>query len=250
MRSLWPIAVLAAVTGSAQQQPGNGVNFYSKAEEISIGQQMARQFQSDTTPLTNVAVADYVNRVGAALTAQLPGGWPYRFEVIRENADGPTFEPVAFPGGPIFISAELITSARNEAEFAAMLAHAISHVAQRHWTRNATRFDIMRTGFQSPPPGVATPVPLGMIQFERSFERQADDLAVKASAAAGYDPEGLATYVERVQPLKGDVARAFDPIPPRLERVKAIRAAIAKLPARTYPAGDEFLRVQAQIAQH
>jgi beta-barrel assembly-enhancing protease len=251
MRILWPGVLLSAIAATAQQrEPGAGINFYSKTEEISIGRQMARQFRGDTTPLGNTVVSDYVNRVGAALAAQMPGGWAYQFEVVRENGDGVTLEPVAFPGGPIFISADLIAAARSEAEFAAMLAHAMAHVAERNWTKNATRGELLRTGAQPPPPGDAAPAPLSMIQFQRSFERQADYLAINAAAAAGYDPEGLATYVERVQSLKSDVARAFDPIPPRPERVKAIRVAIAKLPARTYQAGDKFLRVQAQIPQH
>ena len=170
--------------------------------------------------------------------------------MVQENGDGPTLEPVAFPGGPIFISAELIAAARNEAEFASMLAHAMAHVAERHWTKNATRFDIMQTGVPPPPPGAAAPVPLGMIQFQRQFERQADYIAVNAMASAGYDPQGLASYLERMQPLRRAVAGAFDLLPPREERVKAIRGAIAKLPARTYQAGDEFASVQALVAQH
>jgi beta-barrel assembly-enhancing protease len=89
-----------------------------------------------------------------------------------------------------------------------------------------------------------------MIQFQRQFERQADYLAVQTMAAAGYDPADLASYLERMQPLRGEVARAFDPLPPRAERVKAIRGAIAKLPARTYRAGDEFASVQAQVIVH
>jgi beta-barrel assembly-enhancing protease len=149
MRSFSLVVFLLAVAAPAQQrQPGTGVNFYSKTAEISAGQQMSRLLRADTTPLTNTAVGDYVNRVGAALAAQLPGDWVYHFEVVQENADGTTLEPIAFPGGPIFISAELIAAARNEAEFAAMLAHAMAHVAERHWTRNATRSDLMQIGFQ------------------------------------------------------------------------------------------------------
>ncbi|MGA7234864.1 MAG: M48 family metalloprotease [Bryobacteraceae bacterium] len=243
--------LLAALAASAQQhQPGAGVNFYSKTAEIAAGQQMASQFRHDATPLGNAAAGDYVNRLGAALAAQFPGGWAYQFEVVRENTDGTTLEPAAFPGGPIFISAELIAAARNEAEFAAMLAHAMAHVAERHWTKNATRFDIMQTGFAPPPPGAAVRVPLGMIEFQRQFERQADYVAVNATAAAGYDPQGLASYLERMQPMRRAEEGAFDPLPPRAERVKAIRGAIAKLPARSYQLSDKFAAVQALVAQH
>jgi beta-barrel assembly-enhancing protease len=160
MQSLWPVAVFAAV---AAAQPGNGINRYSITEEVSAGRQMARQYRADTTPLANAAVGDYVNRVGAALAEQLPGFWSYRFEIIREDAGGPTHEPVAFPGGPIFISVDLIAAASNEAEFAAMLAHAMVHVAERHWTKNATRAYLLHNSFQPPRCGAAHPPEHGRI---------------------------------------------------------------------------------------
>ncbi len=250
MRSLWCVALLtAAVAAGQHRQPGDGINEYSRASEIATGEKMASDFGNRTTPLGNAAVTDYVNRLGSKLVAQFPGGWPYRFEVIQENTGGLIHEPAAFPGGPIFVSVDLITAAANEAEFAGMMAHAMSHVADRDWTKNATRLHLVQdpsqfaqTGMWEGPAGV----PVGYIQFERASERQADYLAVKTMAAAGYDPEGLASYLKRVQPRQ----RAFDPLPAADERVQAIRSAAGKLSARTYEAGGQFASIQAQAASH
>ena len=87
---------------------------------------------------------------------------------------------------------------------------------------------------------------VGMLAFQRGAEREADYWAVKAMAAAGYDPSGLASYVGRVQaaPHSGG---AFETLPPRDERVKAIQAEVRQLPAGHYGAGDEFVRVQAEV---
>ena len=157
---------------------------------------------------------------------------------------------MAFPGGPIFISAELIAAARNEAEFASMLAHAMAHVAERHWTKNATRFDIMQTGFPPPPPGAAAPVPLGMIQFQRQFERQADYIAVNAMACGRLRSARFGIVPRTDAAAAACCGRRLRFATPRAERVKAIRGAIAKLPARTYQPSDEFASVQALVAQH
>lgn len=122
-----------------------------------------------------------------------------------------------------------------------MLAHAMAHVAARHWTRLATKNEL--TIGQS---AYSESVPMGMLAVQRAMELEADYWAVKATAAAGYDPAGLASYVGSVQAVPQS-SRAFEPLPPRDERVKAIRSEIRQLPAGNYRAGDEFVRVQAEI---
>jgi predicted Zn-dependent protease len=252
--------MLALCAGHAQErQPGQGVNFYSKDKEIALGQKLAAEYRQKTTPLDDAAARDYVKRVGANLAAQFPG-WTYQLELIREDQGGATHEPVAFPGGFIFVSADLIAAARNEAEFAGMLAHAMAHVAARHGTRMATRNDLASMASMTlsmpPPPGAngALPgpapmtVPMGILAEQRAMESEADYLAVKAMAAAGYDPAGLASYVGRVQPPPGKGNPAvFATLPPRDQRVTGIEAEIRKLPAGAYAESDEFARVQAAV---
>jgi predicted Zn-dependent protease len=244
--------MLAVTVAQGQdRQPGQGVNFYGKEKEIALGQQLALEFRKKITPLDNQAVSDYVTRVGDNLAAQFTGEWTYRIETIRENTGGATHEPVAFSGGIIFVSANLIAAAQNEAEFAGMLAHAMSHVVARHGTRLATRSQIALIGQQaaaSMPDGSGSlAVPLGMLTLQRANEREADYLAVKAMAAAGYDPAGLASYVARLQPPPPDRGSVFETLPTRDERVAGIQAEIRQLPARTYHSSDEFARVQAQV---
>jgi predicted Zn-dependent protease len=254
MRLLRFVAVLViGVAQGQQRQPGQGVNFYTKDKEIALGQRLALEFGQKTTPLDIPAASDYVRRVGANLAAQFPGGWTYRIETIREERGGATHEPTAFPGGPIFVSADLLRTAQSEAEFAGMLAHAMAHVVARHWTRAATKNELtmgdpsggrwLGAFSEARADGNAD---VGMLAFQRGAEREADYWAVKAMAAAGYDPSGLASYVGRVQaaPHSGG---AFETLPPRDERVKAIQAEVRQLPAGHYGAGDEFVRVQAEV---
>jgi predicted Zn-dependent protease len=246
MRCVWCVAVLAiGVAQGQERQPGQGVNFYTKDKEIALGTQLALQFGQKTTPLGMADASDYVKRVGGNLAAQFPGGWTYRIETIREDPGGATHEPTVFPGGPIFVSVDLITAARNEAEFAGMLAHAMAHVVARHWTRSATRSELMPRD-ASGPAAFPEAAPMGLLAFQRAMEREADYLAVKAMAAAGYDPAGLASYVGRVQaaPGPGDV---LESLPFRDQRVAAIQSEVRKLPAGNYGSGDEFARVQAEV---
>jgi predicted Zn-dependent protease len=247
IRGLWCVAILAFGAAHGQErQPGQGLNFYSREKEIALGQQLAETFRQETTPLDSAVTSEYVKRVGANLAAHFPGGWTYQIETIREDRGGETHEPAAFPGGFIFVPADLITTARNEAEFAGMLAHAMAHVVARHWTRSATKNELVR-----PTVWVGSTAPMGMLAFQRANEREADYRAVQAMAAAGYDPAGLASYVGRVQlaPGKRAVSAVFDPLPPRDQRVAAIEAEIRKLPAGVYRTSDEFDRVAPAVAK-
>lgn len=245
MRALWGVAMLAVWAGHGQErQPGQGVNFYTKDQEIALGRQLGEEYRQKTTPLDNPAVRDYVRRLGARLAAQFPG-WQFQIEPVREDQGGATREPAAFPGGMIFVSVDLLAASRNEAEFAGMLAHAMAHVAARHGTRLATKNQLM-----SPNSAGATPdsVPLSMLAFQRAAEREADDLAVKAMSAAGFDPAGLASYLQTVHPSpRAGISAKFATLPPPDQRVTAIQAEIRKLPARLYETNDEFARVQASL---
>jgi len=245
MCALWCVAVLSVGIVHAQAPPpGRGVNFFSKEREIELGQQLSAEFRKTAMPLDDAEVGGYVQRVGARLAAQFPPEWTYEFETVRGPSSVPTHEPAAFPGGFVFVSTDLILAARNEDEFAGMLAHAMAHVAARHATRLAAKSQIGLIG--APARGANGPalaLHLGLLTFQRANEREADYLAVQAMSAAGYDPASLASYIERVQPAAEEGTLVSQPMPSRDQRVSAIRDAIGKLP-RTH------LRDQRRVRPH
>src|SRR5581483_6579580 len=228
------------------RQPGQGVNFYSKEKEAALGAQLAGEMRQHTTPAASAAVSDYVKRVGDRLAAHLPNDWTWQIATVREDPGAPTHEPVALPGGYIFVSEYLIADAHSEAEFAGMLAHAMAHVVDRHWARGETRADLAAVTYV-PAGGSPPAIPLGVLAFQRAFELEADYLAVKTMAAAGFDPAGLAAYIERMQPKPGQMSQVFSSFPDRDKRVAELQKAIAQLPAAAYQSGDEFARVQSLV---
>jgi predicted Zn-dependent protease len=132
----------------------------------------------------------------------------------------------------------LFVEAQEEDEFAGMLAHAMEHVAQRHGTRQATRGTtatiplIFMAGW-----GCSgwLPVPAAFLASQRSAELEADVSAVQTLARAGFDPNALVRYVERVQVQPtGPTSKVYSPIPDRDERITALLATIQKLPKVDY----------------
>src|SRR5262249_7330236 len=158
----------------------------------------------------------------------------FTFSMVGEDPCPTVHEPVALPGGYVFVPAALFLAAQDEAEFAGMLAHTMEHVAERHGTRQATRGQLINYAsvplvFMGSSTGCASDVavPLGYLNFQRDFERQADFLALRAMARAGFDPNALVRYIERVQPSPSTiVSTALSPLPARDQRIAIIMSAI------------------------
>jgi len=236
------------------------VNFYSLEKEAALGAQLAADVTRTTQTVDSQAARDYLNRLGQRLASQLPEpAFTYTFAVVANGPAGATHEPLSLPGGYIFVPAGLFLDAQNEAEFAGMIAHAMAHAAARHYTRQATRTEmvntatapLIRTGGwagDAVKPGQSSAIPLGLLRFQRLSEFEADRLAVSAMAEAGFDPAALASYISRVQPPE-DIAqpRAFSSLPARDQRLAALQEAIQKLPAKTYPASEVFQTIQDEV---
>lgn len=148
----------------------------------------------------------YVNLVGRAVSRQ--SGRPdllYSFAVIESDA------PNAFagPGGYIFVTTAALKLMRSEAELAGVLAHEIAHVTERHMLtiyRKQQRFDTIFATAEAIDGDAARygdAVNFGTdTLFNKGlgaqFEFGADTVGMEYAALAGYDPEGLVTFLERL----------------------------------------------------
>ena len=85
---------------------------------------------------------------------------------------------------------------------------------------------VQQTGDESLLPG-------GLLSLQRDFETEADRLAVAITTKAGYDPDALGSYIARLQ--NDATGKSSSSLPPRDERVAAIRTAIRQLPQNEFP---------------
>jgi beta-barrel assembly-enhancing protease len=235
------VLVLSGLSLSAQN-----ANLYSRAKEAALGAEFAKQFQGIATPVDNPAALRYVEQIGARLAAQLPEPrFTYTFALINPVSgagNGNAMqEPLALPGGYIFVPSSVLLAARDEAEFAGVLAHAMAHVADRDGTRQATRGTLSQlagipliflggSARIGTPQGSSVVIPVAFVQFSNMYEQEADALAVKMASGAGYDPEGLLRYLNRESPGGS--------------RIAALRRALQTPPPNS---NDEFLRMQQQL---
>jgi predicted Zn-dependent protease len=240
--------------------PGRGVNFYSIEKEKALGAQLAAEYRRQTREIDAPSVNAYLDELGQRLAAQSPAtGFAYTFELTDDEQTW-IHEAPAFPGGPVFVPATMILAAADEDELAAMLAHAIAHIATRQQTREITKgqvvnyatIPLIRTGGWNGyaiRQGTALAVPIGFVTFQRKNELESDQLAVRILSSAGYDPQALARYIERVQPADPALRNPMAPYPDKDKRLEALQAAIQQLPAAAYSAHPGLDAIQQEVTR-
>ena len=202
----------------------------------TLGRALAEEVDRHTTLVQAQEVQNYVAQLGAKIAAQLPAPSRFTFSVVSTGEDNALHEPLAIPGEYIFVPSNLLLTARDEAEFAGMLAQAIARVPVLIQSSTGTIPVVYADSFGSV-------LPLGMIDRRRERELQADASAILLLSRAGFDPAGLLRYVERVQPLD----RPRSPFPARADRIAALQKAIGDLPPASYSESGEFYAIQEQV---
>jgi predicted Zn-dependent protease len=209
-------------------------------QEAALGRQMAQELRHSTTllpaPVQN-AVEDYVVQLGARLAAQFPSpAFAYKFSVVPMDRTDALHEPLALPGGYIFVPLSLLFAASDEAQFAGMLAQAMARQPLRINSDKPGMLPLFFVGGW----GDAPLIPAAALNPWRDMQLQADAAAAVAMSHARFDPAALLRYIERLQPPD----RKYSAFPPRASRIAALEQTILDLPKAAYTQNDEYYRIQ------
>ena len=185
-------------------------NWYTLETQVKMGQQFAQQVEQSSHLITDPVVNEYVNRLGQNLSRNSDTHLPFTIKILDIE------EPNAFalPGGYMFVNAGTILLADDESELAGVMAHEIGHVAACHAARESTRGTM--AGIAMIPVVILTGglaglgvneaasygIPAVFSKFGRNFEAQADYLGVQYAYKAGYDPNGMINFFEKLQALE------------------------------------------------
>ena len=236
-------------------------NWYGLERQIAMGKEFAEEVESSSKLLKDSEVTEYVNRLGQELVRNSDSLVPFTIKVI----DSDDVNAFAFPGGFFYVDSGLILAADSEAELAGVMAHEIAHVAACHAARGRTRGRLM--GMASIPMMMAGgPIgfaayealtvsrPLTYFKFSRGFEAEADFLGVQYMYKAGYDPQALTSFFEKVKGMErskdGKVARAFSTHPQTRDRIRKTQEEInTLLPAESQYKVDssDFQEIKARV---
>jgi predicted Zn-dependent protease len=202
----WILAasIAAIVTACATTTSSTGrKQFVGAVSQEQLNQMGAQAFAEAKTkgPLSTDAKQNaYVRCVVAALVRELP---PQAQGVAWESAVFVNKEPNAFalPGGKVGVNSGMFTVARNQDQFAAVVAHEIGHVVDNHHNERITR-QMGASGFLQVAGALAgdygSLVTQGggmlaqggfLLPGSRTQETEADVVGQQLMAKAGFNPE-------------------------------------------------------------
>lgn len=211
-------------------------------EERRLGEEIAYQTRGELLFLRDDVVLDYVRAIGEQIVAAAgPQPFTYHFEVVDDDE----INAFAAPAGYIYIHTGTILSARNVSELASVLAHEIGHVSLRHIAQN---YDRQRNAGTLHQAGVLAASVFGygglanlggglaslavLNSFTRSDEHEADVFAIEVLPVAGYDPNGLLTFLEVVREESGaQPPPLFSTHPATQDRIEEAAELISEQPA-------------------
>ncbi len=210
---------------------------FSEEEEIELGRRAAEEMEQDLQLLDDGDIAAYISDLGQRLAEQSARpGIAYQFKVV----DTAEFNAFALPGGFIYVHRGLIDAADDESELVGVLGHEIGHVVARHGAKQAQRATYANLGLsvlgsvlgnsaRSQLGGLAAEMVTAgtFMKFGRDAEREADRLGVQNVVDAGYDPNGMMTFFEKLDGLRAGrgnaVERFFASHPEPAERVANVQ---------------------------
>ncbi|MDX1570262.1 MAG: M48 family metalloprotease [Xanthomonadales bacterium] len=188
----------------------------SQQDEDAYGDALMRELRRLAQMVEDPLVVDYVNHLGYSLVAfSDEPERSFNFFLIDDDS----VNAFAAPGGNIGIHSELLLTAENESEVAAVLAHEIAHVTQRHLARaveSAQKMSLPMTllmlgavlagagngdAVQTAVVGTQALMQQMQINFTRANEYEADRVGINTLAKAGYDPDGMASFFGKMQQI-------------------------------------------------
>jgi len=185
------------------------IQLVSVSDEIAIGKQAQAEIRRKTPELNDSMVRDYVSRIGRQLAAHARGAkYPYSFSVANYRE----INAFALPGGPVWVNRGAIQAAGNEAQLAAVLAHEVAHVAQRHSAQQlsnamVTNLGLNLLGALLGNSGGATAASIAaryvasgaFLKFSRDDEREADRVGAQILSRSGWDPRGMIELLQTIR---------------------------------------------------
>lgn len=156
-------------------------------DDRRAGDEAAAEIEAELGISDDQAVTKLVEKIGRRLLRHAPRQpFEYSFQVVDQS----TPNAFALPGGHIYVSRGLIALTNSEDELAGVIGHEITHAAERHAAgrqERARRLNPLSMGYMRA---------AIIAQYGRDQERDADRGGQKLAAQAGYDPAGLATFLQ------------------------------------------------------
>ncbi|MEP7185593.1 MAG: M48 family metalloprotease [Rhodanobacter sp.] len=188
----------------------------SPQEAQDYGASMLRQMRALDMVVDDPLLDDYINDLGYRLVAGSDKPKEhFSFFIVKDQE----INAFAAPGGYIAVNSGLIDITRNESELAGVIAHEIGHITQNHLQRafedskkDAPLMALVLLGAIVAGAGSHSgDAPMAVlaggqgllaqksINFTRKDEIEADRVGIQTLANAGFDPNAMADFFQRME---------------------------------------------------
>ncbi|MGQ0710916.1 MAG: M48 family metalloprotease [Rhodoferax sp.] len=221
---VWLLCTPAAWAQGGQGLPALGEELtLSPAAERRLGERIVRELYRDPDYLDDPVLQDYVEQAWQRLReasrdlGELEPGLAQAFAWQVLLGKDRSINAFALPGGYVGVHLGLLARVASRDELAAVLAHELSHITQRHIARSLSRQ-------QAQSPLLVTALLLGMLaaskstqagtalivggqavaaqsqlNYSRDMEREADRVGYSVLQQAGYAPQGMVRMFQVLQ---------------------------------------------------
>ncbi len=232
----------------------------SPQEAQDYGASMLRQMRALDMVVDDPLLDDYINDLGHRLSSNSDKPKDhFAFFIVKD----PEINAFAAPGGYIAVNSGLMTITRSESELAGVIAHEIGHITQNHLQRafEDSRKDaplmalVLLGAIAAGAAGGGGDAPMAVlaggqgllaqksINFTRKDEIEADRVGIQTLANAGFNPDAMAAFFERMQDVLSTGAGASaDQTPSLLQThpVTVVRISDAKARAGALKAAQKL----------
>ena len=221
LRILLAALALAALPAAEAQQglpdfgsPADSV--LTKSRERLLGDGVVFELRRAGAIIDDPLLNEYIRLLGSQLAREVnDGDYAFQFFMIDDDS----INAFAMPGGVIGVHTGLLVATENESELAGVIAHEVSHVTQRHIARAiydqqrrsiaamaasiasiliAATTDVSTDAASALSTGAQAAAIQGQINFTRENEYEADRIGMDVLARAGFDPNGMVSFFEKL----------------------------------------------------
>ncbi len=188
--------------------------FITPTQEKKLGKIFLKKIKQKYTIIEDPIVVDYIQSLGMRLVENSASATKtFSFFII----DNPEINAFAGPDGSIGVNTGLIFATETEGELAAVIAHEIAHISQRHLVRKletggfisltnagiilasvAVNFLVDQNAGKAAMIGGQAALIQKKLAYSRKFEKEADRVGIEILAKANYDPRSLPAIFKKM----------------------------------------------------